>query len=68
MRRHIEAGHSPAALHRGTMIGEVKVGGWLHRQLSTWDRLAPARRDLLTRLQLTPANPLPQAEPGARPR
>ncbi|MEU4110878.1 Helicase associated domain protein [Streptomyces sp. NPDC027717] len=62
LRRHIEAGHSPASLHRDTVIDEVKVGGWLHRQLSTWNRLAPAQRDLLTRLQLTPATPLPSAQ------
>ncbi|MGW0086570.1 hypothetical protein [Streptomyces sp. NPDC003393] len=56
-RRHIEAGHSPATLHRGTVIDEVKVGSWLHRQLTAWDRLAPSQRALLTRLQLPPAEP-----------
>ncbi|MGW6207382.1 Helicase associated domain protein [Streptomyces sp. NPDC055089] len=70
LRRHIEAGHSPAVLHRDTVIDEVKAGVWLHRQLSTWNRLAPAQRDLLTRLQLTPATPLPPAQrtspPAAR--
>ncbi|TVZ94921.1 MULTISPECIES: helicase associated domain-containing protein [unclassified Streptomyces] len=64
LRRHIEAGNSPAALHRDTVIGEVKVGSWLHRQLSPWDRLAPAQQALLARLQLTPATPLPPSEPA----
>ncbi|MGW6456812.1 Helicase associated domain protein [Streptomyces sp. NPDC055078] len=67
LRRHIEAGHSPAALHRDTVIDEVKVGGWLHRQLSAWDRLVPAQQALLARLQLTPATPLPPARPTGPP-
>ncbi|GAA0683989.1 DEAD/DEAH box helicase [Streptomyces thermocarboxydus] len=67
LRRHIEAGNSPAALHRDTVIDEVKAGSWLHRQLSTWDRLAPAQQALLTRLQLTPANPLTPARPASLP-
>jgi len=49
LRRHIEAGHSPDTLHRGTVIDDVKMGSWLHRQLSTWDRLAPAQRAALQR-------------------
>ncbi|MFC7912270.1 hypothetical protein ACWDRX_38985 [Streptomyces nigra] len=49
------------------MIDEVKAGSWLHRQLSTWDRLAPAQQALLTRLQLTPANPLTPARPASPP-
>ncbi|MGQ4334235.1 Helicase associated domain protein [Streptomyces hayashii] len=63
LRRHIEAGHSPDTLHRDTVIDDVKVGSWLHRQLSTWDRLAPTQHALLTRLRLTPATPLPPAKP-----
>ncbi|MFE9374810.1 Helicase associated domain protein [Streptomyces sp. NPDC006711] len=67
LRRHIEAGYSPGTLHRGTVIDDVKMGSWLHRQLSIWDRLAPAQRDLLTRLQLTPATPLPPVKRASPP-
>jgi superfamily II DNA or RNA helicase len=54
LRRHIQAGHSPTTLHRGTVIDEVKVGSWLQRQFSTWKQLAPEQRDLLAGLHLTP--------------
>ncbi|GHE71568.1 DEAD/DEAH box helicase [Streptomyces capitiformicae] len=72
LRRHIEAGHNPAALTRDTVIGEVKAGSWLHRQLATWNRLEPAQRDLLTRIGLTPGHvtldgpQTPSATPAAR--
>ncbi|MFI1707608.1 Helicase associated domain protein [Streptomyces griseoruber] len=54
LRRHLEAGHHPAALTRDTVIGETKAGSWLHRQLATFDRLEPGQRDLLTHIGLTP--------------
>ncbi|MEU9602043.1 Helicase associated domain protein [Streptomyces sp. NPDC048109] len=64
LRRHIEAGYSPATLRRDTVIDEVKIGSWLHRQFSTWNQLAPGQRDLLARLQLTPtALPLTATRP-----
>jgi hypothetical protein len=54
------------------VIGEVKAGSWLHRQLATWNRLEPAQRDLLTRIGLTPGHvtldgpQTPSATPAAR--
>ncbi|MFI0980710.1 Helicase associated domain protein [Streptomyces sp. NPDC021093] len=73
LRRHIEAGHDPATLHRDLVIDGVKAGGWLHRQLTTWPRLEDRQRTLLTRLGLTPDQvPLParstSATPGPRTR
>lgn len=54
LRRHLEAGHHRATLTRDTVIGEMKAGSWLHRQLATWEQLEPGQRDLLTQLGLTP--------------
>ncbi|MFJ3812553.1 helicase associated domain-containing protein [Streptomyces sp. NPDC090073] len=48
LRRHIEAGHDPATLHRDTMIDGVKAGSWLHRQFTTWHQLTQQQRDHLT--------------------
>ncbi|WP_405825964.1 Helicase associated domain protein [Streptomyces sp. NBC_01390] len=59
LARHIEAGHHPDTLTRDTTIGTVKLGGWLHRQLTDWNRLKPGQHELLTRIGLTPARPLP---------
>jgi superfamily II DNA or RNA helicase len=54
LKRHLEAGHHPSTLSRGTVIHGVKAGSWLHRQFTTWDRLDPGQRDLLARIGLTP--------------
>ncbi|MFD8821273.1 Helicase associated domain protein [Streptomyces sp. NPDC059605] len=63
LRRHIEAGHYPATLHRDTVIDGVKVGSWLHRQLTSWNNLSDGQQALLTRLGLTPdQTPLPTRE------
>ncbi len=60
LRRHIEAGHHVATLRRDTVVDGVKVGSWLHRQLTTWNKLSDGQRDRLTRLGLTPDQiPLP---------
>ncbi|MFI9835243.1 Helicase associated domain protein [Streptomyces sp. NPDC051913] len=72
LRRHLEAGHHPTTLTRDTMIGDVKAGSWLHRQLATWNRLGPAQRELLTQLGLIPGQidldrpPTPSRTPAAR--
>ncbi|WP_341845825.1 DEAD/DEAH box helicase [Streptomyces atriruber] len=54
LAQHLQAGHDPATLHRDTVIGHVKIGTWLHRQLTTWNTLNEDQRHLLTRLNLTP--------------
>lgn len=53
LRRHIEAGHHVATLRRDTVVNGVKVGSWLHRQLTTWNKLSDGQRDRLTHLGLT---------------
>ncbi|MGW3248619.1 Helicase associated domain protein [Streptomyces sp. NPDC001070] len=59
LRAHLAAGHNPGALHSDTVIGTVKIGRWLHRQLTTFTTLDPGQQQLLTDLGLTPAtNPL----------
>ncbi|MFB7600575.1 Helicase associated domain protein [Streptomyces sp. NPDC056160] len=68
LRRHIEAGHDPATLHRDLVIDGVKTGGWLHRQFTTWARLEDSQRALLTSLGLTPDQvPLPARQTNATP-
>lgn len=66
LQRHLTAGHDPAALRRDTDIDGVKIGGWLHRQHTSWKQLDPGQRDLLTRIGATPARaPLPTGrKPG----
>ncbi|MFE7029099.1 Helicase associated domain protein [Streptomyces sp. NPDC057621] len=54
LRRHLEDGNHPSTLTRDTLVHSVKAGAWLHRQLTTWPRLDPGQRDLLTRIGLTP--------------
>ncbi|GAB2966332.1 Helicase associated domain protein [Streptomyces heilongjiangensis] len=54
LRRHIEAGNHPTTLRRDTVIDGVKVGSWLHRQFTTWNKLSDGQQALLTRLGLTP--------------
>lgn len=72
LRRHIEAGNNPATLRRDAVVDGVKVGSWLHRQFTTWPHLDPDKRELLTRLGLTPDQvPLPApktASPSTGPR
>ncbi|MFE7779277.1 Helicase associated domain protein [Streptomyces sp. NPDC057445] len=59
LRAHLAAGHDPSALTRDMLLGPVKIGSWLHRQLTTWEALHPRQQHLLTRLGLTPGtNPL----------
>ena len=56
---HLAAGHNPADIQADTVIGTVKIGRWLHRQLTTFTTLDPGQQQLLTDLGLTPAtNPL----------
>ncbi|MGW7359984.1 Helicase associated domain protein [Streptomyces sp. NPDC054802] len=55
LRAHLAAGHDPATLTRDMVLGAVKIGSWLHRQLTTWRTLHPGQQHLLTRLGLTPA-------------
>ncbi|MFG2212596.1 Helicase associated domain protein [Streptomyces sp. NPDC048638] len=62
LHSHLAAGHDSAALTRDTLLGTVKIGVWLHRQLTTWRALHAGQRHLLTRLGLTPeSNPLTPA-------
>ncbi|WP_406426397.1 Helicase associated domain protein [Streptomyces sp. NBC_00147] len=62
LRHHLTAGHDPATLTRGTLAGTIKIGSWLHRQLTRWHALHPGQQHLLTVLDLTPqTNPLATA-------
>ncbi|MGW2866453.1 Helicase associated domain protein [Streptomyces sp. NPDC001205] len=59
LRAHLAAGHDPATLHHDTLIGTVKAGRWLNRQLTRWTELHPGQQNLLTAIGLTPTtNPL----------
>lgn len=53
---HLTAGHDPAALSHDTLLGTVKIGAWLHRQLTTWHTLHPDQQRLLSGLGLTHDN------------
>ncbi|WP_089229235.1 DEAD/DEAH box helicase [Actinacidiphila glaucinigra] len=55
LRAHLAAGHNPGDLHLDIVIGTVKIGRWLHRQLTTFTTLDPGQQQLLTDLGLTPA-------------
>jgi superfamily II DNA or RNA helicase len=62
LRAHLADGADPAALTRDTVLGSVKIGSWLHRQLTTWPTLHPGQQHLLAALGLTPeSNPLTSA-------
>ncbi|AZM73520.1 DEAD/DEAH box helicase [Streptomyces sp. KPB2] len=62
LRAHLASGADPAALTRDTLLAGVKIGSWLHRQLTTWAALHPGQQHLLTTLGLTPdTNPLAPA-------
>jgi hypothetical protein len=62
LRAHLADGADPAALTRDTLLAGVKIGSWLHRQLSTWHALHPGQQQLMTALGLTPeSNPLAPA-------
>ncbi|GGT02822.1 DEAD/DEAH box helicase [Streptomyces cinerochromogenes] len=62
LRAHLATGADPAALTRDTQLGGVKIGSWLHRQLTTWQALTDGQQQLMTALGLTPeANPLAPA-------
>ncbi|MEV6182266.1 Helicase associated domain protein [Streptomyces sp. NPDC052015] len=59
LRAHLATGADPAALTPGTQLAGVKIGSWLHRQLTTWPALTPGQQQLMTALGLTPeTNPL----------
>ncbi|CAL9616461.1 Helicase associated domain protein [Streptomyces sp. enrichment culture] len=67
LRTHLAAGNDPAALHREAALGSVKIGSWLHRQLSQWTTLATGQRHLLAALDLTPeTHPLAAAARSRR--
>lgn len=62
LRTHLATGADPAALTRNTLLAGVKIGSWLHRQLTTWPALHPGQQHLMTALGLTPdTNPLAPA-------
>ncbi|MEU5099765.1 Helicase associated domain protein [Streptomyces sp. NPDC020996] len=62
LRTHLASGTDPAALTRDTLLAGVKIGSWLHRQLTTWPALHPGQQHLMTALGLTPdTNPLAPA-------
>ncbi|QOV33101.1 Helicase associated domain protein [Streptomyces ferrugineus] len=54
LRTHLADGADPATLTPGTLLAGVKIGSWLHRQLTTWPALDPGQRQLMTALGLTP--------------
>ncbi|GAA0902889.1 MULTISPECIES: DEAD/DEAH box helicase [Streptomyces violaceusniger group] len=62
LRTHLADGADPATLTPDTQLGSVKIGSWLHRQLTTWHTLHPGQQHLMTSLGLTPdSNPLTPA-------
>ncbi|MGW8700271.1 Helicase associated domain protein [Streptomyces eurythermus] len=62
LRAHLADGADPGALTRDTLLHGVKIGSWLHRQLTTWHALRRSQQQLLISLGLTPAsNPLAPA-------
>ncbi|MFD7957273.1 Helicase associated domain protein [Streptomyces ardesiacus] len=62
LRTHLADGADPATLTRDTLLAGVKIGSWLHRQLTTWPALHPGQQHLMTALGLTPdTNPLAPA-------
>ncbi|MEW2435999.1 Helicase associated domain protein [Streptomyces caniferus] len=67
LRAHLATAADPATLTRDTQLAGVKIGSWLHRQLTTWHTLAPGQQQLMTALNLTPdTNPLTPARRGRR--
>ncbi|MFF3467603.1 Helicase associated domain protein [Streptomyces sp. NPDC002619] len=59
LRAHLADGADPAGLTRDTLLAGVKIGSWLHRQLTTWPALHSGQQHLMTALGLTPeTNPL----------
>ncbi|WP_406841114.1 Helicase associated domain protein [Streptomyces sp. AHU1] len=62
LRIHLATGADPATLTPETVLAGVKIGSWLHRQLTTWPTLTPGQQQLMTALRLTPdTNPLTPA-------
>ncbi|GAA4339576.1 hypothetical protein GCM10023086_74670 [Streptomyces venetus] len=67
LRRHLAEGADPAALSRDTLLAGVKIGSWLHRQLTTWRALQPGQQQLMGALGMTPeSNPLTRARRARR--
>jgi superfamily II DNA or RNA helicase len=67
LRAHLAGGADPAGLTRDTQLAEVKIGSWLHRQLTTWHTLHASQQQLMTALGLTPVtNPLAPARRARR--
>ncbi|MGX5187126.1 helicase associated domain-containing protein [Streptomyces avermitilis] len=67
LRTHLASGADPAALTRDTQLAGVKIGSWLHRQLTTWQALHPGQQQLMTALNLTSdSNPLTPARRTCR--
>ncbi|PGH52271.1 DEAD/DEAH box helicase [Streptomyces sp. Ru87] len=67
LRAHLASGADPATLTRDTQLGGVKIGSWLHRQLTTWPALADGQQQMMTALGLTPENnPLAPARRARR--
>ncbi|MEU7429137.1 helicase associated domain-containing protein [Streptomyces sp. NPDC040750] len=59
---HLAGGADPATLTRDTVLAGVKIGSWLHRQLTTWQALTDGQQQLMTARGLTPeTNPLAPA-------
>ncbi|WP_031049263.1 DEAD/DEAH box helicase [Streptomyces sp. NRRL F-5650] len=54
LRTHLATGADPATLTRDTQLAGVKIGSWLHRQLTTWQTLASGQQQMMTALGLTP--------------
>ncbi|MBF9073912.1 DEAD/DEAH box helicase [Streptacidiphilus fuscans] len=54
LRAYIQTGNDSAAISQDTVIGSVKAGNWLQRQLVQWEKLTAGQRELLTKIHLTP--------------
>ncbi|MEF9527648.1 MULTISPECIES: DEAD/DEAH box helicase [unclassified Streptomyces] len=67
LRTHVESGHDVTSLRQDTVIADVKIGGWLQRQLARFSALHPAQQALLTGIGLTPpVRSVPQVRPTRR--
>lgn len=64
---YIGAGNDPARITHDTVIGTMKAGTWVARQLAIWNDLTPEQRDLLARIHVTPSStPAAATTPGKR--
>ncbi|MFF5344112.1 Helicase associated domain protein [Streptomyces althioticus] len=54
LRAHLAAGNDPRSIDSSAILGSVKIGSWLHRQLTGWHALADHQQRLLAAIGLDP--------------